>query len=197
MKPPIKLLLGIAAAVSVTGLAFFGWSVKAKDEATIQFANGVQVTPVEVKPDDTAMALDAYIWKFDVHLPYPHKIYNYSLFLCQHGKVVSPLGGVGTGSIKPSDGIAVTQVTIGMVPIDDTFGKAKRIKYALRVGGAGTLGTFTNPFKDNGGYGSNVQANSSDNMVYLISGSKYGGSSIASENDENIGLQIETSQSTL
>ena len=42
MKPPIKLLLGIAA-VSVTGLAFFGWSVKSKGDATFQFANGIQM----------------------------------------------------------------------------------------------------------------------------------------------------------
>ena len=68
MKQPIKLLLGIAAAASVAGLAFFGWTVSAKDAATFHLANGTDVTPVEVAPDDALTLLDAKVWKFDVGL---------------------------------------------------------------------------------------------------------------------------------
>ena len=192
MKQPVKLLLALLGIVCIIILAYFGWSAKAKSDATFHLANGIEVTPIEIKPDDITTALDGRIWKFDVHLPDSDKIYNYSLILCQHGKFVRPLAGFGTGPVKVGDGNPNAQITIGMVPIDDTFGRARQIKYNLHINsGTGTLGTFANPFKEDGGYTADVQASEPDNLIYLMSGKKSGGSSLASENDTNIALKIE------
>ena len=72
LKQPLKTLLAIVAAGLATGLALFGWSAKAKDDTTIHFANGVQVTLVEVKSDDMAKLLNesALALEFQV---YRHK----------------------------------------------------------------------------------------------------------------------------
>ena len=94
MKPPFKLLLSVLGAGVAIALAVFGWSAKAKDDATFHLANGVEVTPIEVKLDDTAQLLDAKIWKFDVALPDRKKSYYYKLTAYRQGKAIGTVGGL-------------------------------------------------------------------------------------------------------
>ena len=197
MKQPIKLLLGVLAAASVTGLAFFGWSAKAKDDTTVHLANGVRVTPVEVQPDDVAQLLDAKIWKFNVIVPDPNNFHRYSLLLYKHGKFVKSLAGCSIGPMKKSDNDPQVRLTLGMVSLDDDFGKSQRIKYILRSEGTGTSGTFDNPLKNSNSYGTETQASASENLIFLMSGtdsrSSYGEARL---NDTAIALEIRPDATT-
>jgi hypothetical protein len=194
MKLPIKFLLGALAAGSVTGLAFFGWSVKAKDDATFQLANGVQVRPVEVKPDDMAQLLDARIWKFDVSLPQRRETYNYALVLIHHGTIVGTLGSVAAGPVPGGDGEDIPNpmlVTVGIVPMDDSLAKSRQARYSIRVYGVGTKGTFTNPFSQNYNYSDAEQIDSDKSIVRLMSGRKNTAHGLSDEDDVAIGFKIE------
>lgn len=189
MKQPIKLLLALLGAGSVTALAFFGWSAKAKEDATFHLANGVQVTPVEVKLDDMAQLLDVKIWKFDVYLPNPEEGNSLVLNLYQHGKRVKSLAGGGFGpSRNPSHHLLVT---IGIAPDGGDFSKAGQVRWMLQQNGGATRGAFVNPFQASKGLGWNTQAVEADNLIYLMSGTN---SSVshgdARENDTTIALSL-------
>ncbi len=173
MKQPIKLLLALLGAGSVTALAFFGWSAKAKDDATFHLANGLQVTPVEVKPDDTAQLLEIRTWKFDVVQPDASKPLYLSLSLCREGKFFKTvMGGLETepevGS-HHAHGVLHSHVTISLAPVGDTFFGARQLKYLLRTDGAGTSGTMSNPIFKGHGEVAETQAAPEDNMVFLMS----------------------------
>ncbi len=189
MKPPIKLLLAVLGAGSVIALASFGWSVKAKDDTTFHLANGIQVTPIEVKPDDTAQLLDVKLWKFDVYLPHPEKGTSLVLNLYQHGKCVKALAGGGFGpSPHPSHH---TLVTIGVAPIGEDFSKARQVKWMIQQSGGAASGVFVNPFQASQGLGWNAQVVEADNLIYLMDGTN---SSVthgdARENDTTIALSL-------
>ena len=189
MKQSISMLFGLLGAGSVIALAFFGWSAKAKEDATFHLADGVQVTPVEVKPDDMAQLLDVKIWKFDVYLPHPEKGDSLVLNLYRHGKRVKALAGGGFGpSRNPSHHLLIT---IGIVPDGGNFSKAGQVRWMLHQDGGGMSGVFVNPFQNSKGLGWNTQVVEADNLIYLMNGTN---SSVsqgdARENDTTIALSL-------
>ena len=191
MKPPLKPLLAVLIAGLVVALAFFGWSAKAKDDAAFHLANGVEVTPLEVKPDDVATLLDVKEWKFDVVLPDRTKGYFYRLYLSRYGRVAAQLGGVGFGPAPDGHNPPNAQVVVGMVPLGDIFNKASQVRYSIRKYDGNVSGTFANPFSSGLSYTETPEVASSDNMIYLMSGSKNGILGGASGNAVSIALKIE------
>lgn len=192
MKPPMKLLLTLLGAGSVTAIALLVRYVDAKEATAFHFANGVQVTPIEVKPEDVLTLLDAKIWKFDVVVPDRSKMYNYTLNLCRHGKVVTLLGGLGSGPGPGGESLPNHMtVTVAMVPMGDTFSKAQQVKYSVRVYGGGSKGIFPNPFGDGFGNSEMPQIFPPDDLIYLMSGSKGAVRGFANENTTSIALKIE------
>ncbi len=194
-----QVLLGTAAAGAVTGLAFFGWSVKAKDAATFHLANGVQVTPVEVHPDDMAQLLDAKIWKFDVALPDRTKWYYYKLTVYKHGKVIGIVGGLETGPSPEESYPRNSPLTIAMMPVGSgNFDAASQAKYIIRTYGVGSEGVFANPIKGCHSYSTESQASPPDNSVSLIDGTetnmRYGEARL---NDVSIALSIQPATVTM
>lgn len=190
MKPPLKLLLSVLSAGAVIALAVFGWSAKAKDDATFHLANGVEATPIEVKQDDMAQLLDAEIWKFDVVVPDRTKPYSYTLDLCRYGHVVGQLGNM---SLYPGPGKSprTASIKISMVPTGDSFNKAGDVKYRIGQDSGGTSGTFTNPFGAGLSYSETPEVAAPDNMIYLMSGGKNGIYGLANQNAVSIVLKIE------
>ena len=167
MNPPIKLLLAFLAAGSVTSLAFFGWSAKAKD-AAFHLSNGIDVTPVEVVPDDMTELLDAKIWKFDVLLPHPEKGDYLSVKLYQHGKVVTEFAGGGFGpSPIPKQHFLLT---FGIIPIAGDFSTAKQIKWMLKQDGGSSNGISANPFRESKELNWSIRSSEHDDSVDLMGG---------------------------
>ena len=194
MKLPIKFLLGALAAGSVTGLAFFGWSVKAKDDATFHLANGIQVTPVEVQPDDMAQLLDAKIWRFDVALPDRTKWYYYKLTAYKHGEAIGTVGGLECGPDPGQSYPSSSQMTIAMMPLGSgNFDVTGQAKYIIRTYGVGSEGVFANPLKGCQTYSTESQAYPSDNSISLMDGTttntRYGEARL---NDAYIALSIQS-----
>ena len=184
---------GTLLFLAVTALVLYACT-REPNTSTFQLANGVQVTSIEVKPDDTLALLDAKIWKYDVTLPDTTKMYDYTLNLCRNGKIIAPLGGVGSG---PAPGESLPhhiQVTVGMAPMDDTFSKAKRVRYSIRVYGAGSKGTFSNPFGDGvTTYSEMLESSPPDNLIYLMSGNKGNANALPAASAVAIALKIEPS----
>lgn len=167
--------IGTSLFLAVISLVLYACT-RTPNEAMYQLANGVQVTPIEVKPDDTLALLDAKIWKFDVELPDTMKLYDYTLNLCRNGKVIAQLGGIGSGPGPGGEDLPRhIQVTVGMVPLDDTFSKARQVKYSIRTYGAGSKGVFPNPFAGISGGSDMTEVSAPDNLVYLMSGGGQGG----------------------
>ncbi len=150
MKPPIKFLLALLSAGLVVALAFFGWSAKAKDESTFPLANGVQVTPIEVKPDDVAQLLDIKRWKFDVTLPKGKRTYVFPVSLYRNGTYVQSLGGASCSALSNWTGERHESLFIGMLPVSGDFMHANQInaKYGHQEQGIYfyNTNTFANPF---------------------------------------------------
>lgn len=191
-----KVLLSVIAAGAVAGLAFFGWSAKAKDDATFHLANGIQVTPVEVQPDDTAQLLEVRTWKFDIVQPDASKPLYLSLNLCHEGKFARTLiGGLGSGppiagsiSHRP----ALSHIAVSIAPIGDTLFGSRQLKYLLRTDGAGTSGTMPNPIFRGNGEAADVQASPADNSVFLTSTNQHKPyvSSLMASNDTILALRV-------
>ena len=169
-----------------------------KDDTTVQLANGVQVTPVEVKTDDMAQLLDARFWKFKVKLPDPDSSHHYTLLFYRHGKLVQSLGGFGIGPKKKIGNDPNVQITIGMLPNNNDFARSPRINYSLSLDGGAVSGAFANPLQGNDSYSSAAQTVPSENLIYLMSGtnsnSRYGN---ASMNDTAIAVQIGSGAATV
>lgn len=192
MKRLAKLLFSIIGVILAIGTVVYLWQTKARAEATYHFANGVEVTTVDVQPDDTLTLLDAKIWKFDLILPNQNGFYNYTLKLYRHGQPVASLGGFGTGPVGRDQVKQHREVTVGIAPIDDTLLKAHQIRCSLQLDGGSTNGTFTNPFRNSDGYDPQAQYSPPDNQIYLMKSASRGviyGS--ARDNDVCIALQIE------
>ncbi len=193
MKQTLKLSLSVLSVGLVAGLAAFGWSVKAKDDATFHLANGVQVTPVEVKPDDALTLLDAKIWKFDVALPDRTKSYYYNLTAYKHGKAIGTVGGLESGPGPGQSYPSSSQLTVAMMPLGSgDFGEASQAKYSIHVYGAGTEGVFANPFKGCRSYTPETQVQIPESLITLIDGTetglRYGDATL---NDIYISLSIQ------
>ncbi len=192
MKRPAKLLLGVLAAGSVTGLAFFGWSVKAKDDATVHFANGVQVTPVEVKQEDElAQLLEFKTWEFDVTCPANAESFV-ALSLAQNGgtpKVIAGGFGVASSTVAPTH----FHCTVSFVPIAGGFFEAKQLKYCITTGIIHSTGTMPNPFVHAHGTTQDAEEMPVQNSVILMSGNlkKSYVAGLASQNEVALNLQFE------
>jgi len=184
---PVGMSLALAAAA--LGLYAF---MRPHAAMLYRFANGVEVTPVEVKPDDTLALLDAKLWKFDVTLPDTSKTYDYTLNLCRNGKIVAKLGGVAVGPGPGGEDLPRhIQVTVGMVPLDDTFSKARRVRYSIRTYGAGSKGVFLNPFAGLGG-SDITRASAPDDLVHLMNGGGHRGVQELPDNSPvTVALKIE------
>jgi hypothetical protein len=175
MKKSIKLPLTFFSIGLVVALVFFGWSVKAKDDATFRLANGVEVTPIEVKPDtDEALTLlDAKIWKFDVVLPDRTKSYYYQITAYKHGKATGTIGGLETGPAPGESNPSSSVVTVAMMPLGGgNFDAASQVKYTIRVYGAGSEGVFANPIKGCHTYSTESQTSPADSLIYLMNGNE-------------------------
>ena len=185
----IKASAGTSLALAAVALGGYAYT-RAHAEPTYRFANGVEVTPLEVQTDDTRTLLDAKIWKFDVNLPDTNKLYNYTLDLCSHGKIVAPLGGLGVGPYHESP--HHTELTVGVVPTDTTFGHAPQVKYNIKASSGGTSGTFANPFRKCIGYSDTPQFSRGNDFIYLMSGSGRGAVyGLAEEDDTSLVLRVE------
>lgn len=173
-----KVLLGVTAAGAVAGLAFFGWSAKAKDDATYQLANGVKVTPFIVRDEGLSQLLDAKIWKFNIALPDHTKSYDYSLVVYKHGKIIETAGGLETGPVPGGTRPSSDQLTVAMMPLSTgnlstgSFQESRQAKYSIRAYGAGTEGVFANPLKGCYNYTIDSQVYQEDNSIYLMSGTQ-------------------------
>ena len=183
--------IGTSLALAAVALGLYAFT-RPPNPTPYHLANGVEVTPVEVKPDDTLALLDARLWKFDVTLPDTTKMYDYTLNLCRNGKVVAQLGGIGSGPGPGGEALPRhVQVTVGMVPLDDTFSKARRVKYSIRTYGAGSKGVFPNPFVSFGG-SDMTEESAPDDLVYLMSGGGHGGiQGLPANSPVSIALKIE------
>jgi hypothetical protein len=189
MKKSIKLPLTVLSVGAVIALALFGWSAKAKNDATFHLANGVEITPIEVKSDDMAQLLEAKIWQFDVMSPAKANSFA-GIALCQIGQPSKTLaGGIGIGSgSEPNH----SHITVGLVPIAGTFFDAQKLKYSLAIGIESTTGTIPNPFIHSHGFTQDAQVIVSDNRVLLMSGNlkKNYISSPASQNEMALALEF-------
>ncbi len=185
-----KASVGTSFALAAVALGAYAYT-RAHAPTVYLFANGVEVTSVDVQPDDLQTLLEAKIWKFNISLPDQNKMYNYSLCLCHHGKIIKQLGGFGEGFSPNKQKNAHAHLMIGMAPIDNTFGRAAQIRYSLHLNGGGEMGTFPNPFANSIGYSETVQFVPKNNLIYLMVSSKTGALyGIPEENDDNIALQI-------
>ena len=167
MKQMLKLALSLLSVGLVVALAFFGWSVKAKDDATFHLANGVEVTPVEVKRDDVAQLIDAKLWKFDVVCPAKANTIT-GISFGQNGKPYKEVVG-GFGESSATEPMHF-QCTIGLMPIGGTFYDAKELKYSISYGEAGAnTGTIPNPLIRSHGYTQDAEVIPAQNHVLLMS----------------------------
>ena len=183
--------VGTSLALVVLALGLYAYT-RAHAAPTYRLANGIEVTPIEVKPDDMAQLLDVKMWKFDVYLPNPKEGDSLVLNLYQHGKRVKSLAGGWIGpSRNPSPHLLVT---VGFVPIGGASSKAHGIKWMLHQDGGGMSGVFVNPFQHSKGVGWSTQVAAADNLIYLMSGTD---SNVthgdARENDTTIALSLSNS----
>ena len=167
-------------------------SAKAKDDATSHLANGVEVTPLEVKQDDNNITqlLDAKIWKFDVTCPMRANTFAL-ISIGQNGKPFKVVaGGIGTSSAAKA---SHSEYTIGLMPIAGTFNDAKELKYICSVGVERSSGTIPNFLIHSHGYTQDAQVMASDNRVLLMSGNlkKTWISSPASQNEVALALEFQ------
>ena len=180
--------VGASLILAVAALALYVYT-RPPAAQTYLLANGVQVTSIEVKPDDMAQLLDVKIWKFDVFLPKPEKGDSLVLNLYQHGKFVKALAGGGFGpSRNPSHQILVT---VAVASIAGDFSKAGPVRWMVHQNGGGMSGAFVNPFQNNRGLGWNTQVAEVDNLIYLMNGTNNGVShGNIREDDTTIALSI-------
>lgn len=182
-----------ASVVTTLALAMVVLSLYAYTRAhaapTYRLANGIEVTPIEVQPDDMAQLLGVKIWKFDVYLPHPEKGESLVLNLYQHGKCVKALAGGGFGPSR--DPSHHSLVTVAVAPIGADFSKANQAKWMIRQNGGAASGVFVNPFQNSQGLGWNTQVVEADSVIYLMDGINSGVShGDARENDTAIALTI-------
>ncbi len=85
---PIAMSLALAAVA----LGLYAYN-RTHAAPTYTLANGVEVTPVEVQPDDVSKVLDIKIWKFDVVQTDASKPLCLGLSLCRNGSVIKTLAG--------------------------------------------------------------------------------------------------------
>lgn len=186
---------GTSLFLAVTALALYAFT-RTPNAPTFQFANGIQVTPIEVKPDDMAQLLEIRTWKFDVVQPDASKPLYLSLSLCREGKFSKTImGGLGIGPEVGSHhahGVLRSHVTLSLAPVGDTFFGARQLKYLLRTEGAGTSGTMSNPIFKGHGEVAETQAASDDNMIFLMSTNKIKPSvnSVMASNDTTLALSL-------
>ena len=162
---------GTSLVLAVAALGVYAYS-RVRFSQTYLLANGVQVTPIEVKADDTQQLLDVKLWKFDVYLPNPEKGDTVVLNLYQHGKFVKSLAGGGFGPTRnPSHHLLVT---VGLVPSVGDFSKPGQVKWLIRQNFGATSGAFGTPFQASKSLSCNTQVEEADNLIYLMNGTDGG-----------------------
>ncbi len=189
----VKILFGIVGIVSAVWFAVFLWTVKTKSDATLHLSNGVEVTPIEVKPDVAEDLLDARVWKFEITKPDAKNIYNYELELYRHNRFIQKLGGLGLGPANNRDN--QVQLTVGILPLGNDLFRSRQIREIIRGDGGGASGTFDNPFANGASMSYFPSFSRQDNLVYLIGGNDaknpyHGGSTDPKDNDFYIALHI-------
>ncbi len=126
MKKPIKLLFVVLGVGCVIALAFFGWSAKAKGDATVHLSNGVEVTPIEFKSDAMAHLLGIKFWKFNVVWPHGKGHFKAGFSLCHNGKIDKAI--VGGYGIDTSYSSRSDEIIVGFVPVSGTILDSKQLK---------------------------------------------------------------------
>ena len=168
-------LIGLGLIIAV-GAPLAWWSVQRDSVRTVHFANGIDVTPIEVHPNDVAQLLDVTIWKFKMVRPDAATPLFLSVGLYQNGKFAKTLtGGIGYGPWVGQETVhrsEQSQITFSVVPVGNTLFGAKQLRYRLATEGGVATGTIANPIL--GGHGCTLEAQFSapDNLVYLMSTNK-------------------------
>jgi len=166
---PIAMSLALAAVA----LGLFAYT-RAHAAPTYTLANGVEVTPMEVQPDDVGKVLGIKVWKFDVSLPDARQGIQLTLNLCQGGKIIHSVGGAGFVPMKGQRQRRYL-LTLALAPDDGDFSRGKRIKYFLESQSGSTSGNFTNPLQGSNGLGYGPDdISTAENSIYLIGGGKVG-----------------------
>ena len=165
--------VGMSLVLVIAALVVYAYT-RVHAAPSCHFANGIEVTPIEVPPDDVAKVLGIKIWKFDVFLPDDRQGLQLTLNLCHGGKIIRSVGGSG---FIPMKGQRQNHylITLGLAPDDGDFSRGKRIKYFVEGQSGATSGSFTNPLQGSNGLGCGPDDFSAEeNSVYLIGGGKVG-----------------------
>jgi len=193
--------IAISLALAAVALGLYAYTL-AHAAPTYTLANGVEVTPVEVQPDDVSEVLDIKIWKFDVVQTDASKPLYLGLSLCRNGSVIKTLVGgfdlepaMNRGQPRPSKR---SHVMIGLAPIGTTIAGAKQFKYTLSTDGASLSGTMPNILLDGHGYISDAQVSRDSNVIFLLSTNKTKSSITgdAAMNDTALALSISQTPAT-
>jgi hypothetical protein len=192
----VPIALSLALAAVALGLYVY---TRAHAAPTYTLANGVEVTPITVQPDDASKLLEMKFWKLDVVQTDASKPLFFNLSLCRNGKLTKSLTytyGLGPSSRKPSRVHNHIPVTVGLVPVGDTFFGAKQLKYSLSTALVDTSGVIPNVFFKTRGFVSDTQApyvSREGNLVFLLSANKNNPTtSDPMRNDTTLALSIET-----
>ena len=182
--------IGLPLVLATIALGVYTYK-RAHSTPAYTLANGVEVTPIEVQPDDVGKLLETKIWKFDVVWPRHQGHFRAGISLYQDGKFAKALvGGLGMGSRIDSQ---PSQITVGLVPMGGTIFEAKQLRYSLSTGGSTSeVGTIPNPFLHAHGYTEDMQVVRAQNLVILVSGNlkKTWISTPASMNETAIVLEL-------
>jgi len=166
--------IGIPLVLATVALSIYAYK-HAHAAPTYTFANGVEVTPVEVQPDDVGKVLGIKVWKYDVSLPSAKQGLQLTLNLCRTGKIIHSVGGVGFLPMKGQSSDRHLLLTLVMAPDDGDFSRGKRVRYFLESQSGSTNGDFTNPLRGSAGLGLGPDDVSVvENSVYLIGGGRVG-----------------------
>ena len=77
--------VGMTVILAVAVLSLYAYT-RAHAAPTYRLANGIEVTPETIQPNDVAKVLGIKTWKFDVSLPDTRQGLQLTLNLCQSGK---------------------------------------------------------------------------------------------------------------
>ncbi len=169
-----------AALVAPLTLALGGYAYTCTHAApTYRLANDIQITPVEVPPDNTADVLGIKTYKFDVMMPSAAQGLALTVNSCRAGKIIQSVGGGGFRPMHGETQKSPLHLTRIMAPDDQDFSRGAKVKYLLKSTGVSVSGKFPNPLQGSKGIGYEPDGISEEqNSIYLIGGGKTGGTPV-------------------
>jgi hypothetical protein len=104
---------------------------------------GLEITPLEVQPDDVAQTLGVERWKFQVAPPEPDAQLRLQLELRQPGQAPKILDSL----ILQSASNSKIESLVGVYPIHESIFKADEVKLFISGGEGSTTSLIKNPFR--------------------------------------------------